>query len=233
MSAEVGFLAALQLGDSLFPSGGFTLSHGLETLAARGLVRDAGDLQAWLETTLVWQVGPSDGVAAGAAWAAADPSPSSEQTLAELLQIDALLYASKLAREPRDASVRTGRQLLSVLAALISSPIPYRSEVAAGRTPGTHAVALGLGGRLLGLGRLETVLLQLHLHVSSCLGAALRLIDVDDVEAQRIRLDLSPSLRDVARDALDTPWKELYACAPQTELMTMLHERSTVRLFAS
>jgi hypothetical protein len=33
--------------------------------------------------------------------------------------------------------------------------------------------------------------------------------------------------------ALAIPWRELHASAVQTELMTMLHERSTMRLFAS
>ena len=58
MSDPLALLAALQLGDSLFPSGGFTLSHGLETLSAAGLVRDADSLQEWLESTLSCQVGP-------------------------------------------------------------------------------------------------------------------------------------------------------------------------------
>ena len=233
-----GFLAALQLGDSLFPSGGFTLSHGLETLAERGLVRTAADLREWLATTLTRQVSPSYGVAAAAAWTTA-ASPS------VIREIDALLLATKLAREPREASVRTGRQLLSILATLVEGSdddfgsearaglSAVRSDVLAGRAAGTHAVALGLAGRVLGLGRRETVLLLLHLHVAGCIGAALRLLDVDDVEMQRVRLDLVPALCAATDAALSTPWKEMYACAPQTELMTMLHERATVRLFAT
>jgi urease accessory protein len=108
-----------------------------------------------------------------------------------------------------------------------------RADVLAGRTPGTQAVILGVAGRTLGLGRRETVLLLLHLHVAGCLGAALRLLDVDDVEMQRVRLELAPTLGAAADAALAIPWKEMYACAPQTELMTMLHERATVRLFAT
>jgi urease accessory protein UreF len=49
MSEPLAFLAALQLGDSLFPSGGFTLSHGLEA-AATGLVGSADELYEWLST---------------------------------------------------------------------------------------------------------------------------------------------------------------------------------------
>jgi urease accessory protein len=38
------FLAALQLGDSLFPSGAFSHSYGLEALVADGIVCDASSL---------------------------------------------------------------------------------------------------------------------------------------------------------------------------------------------
>ena len=278
-----GFLAALQLGDSLFPSGGFILSHGLETLAERGHVRNAAEPRAWLAMTLTHQIAPSDGVASAAAWDVADHP-------AAVREIDALLLATKLAREPREASIRTGRQLLATLASLVGgaaispllAPMPadsndrradlpavasngllrdsaavtdpaldahaglsdhrvappaalarLRGDVLAGRTAGTHAIVLGVAGRALGLGRRETILLLLHLHVAGCIGAALRLLDVDDVEMQRVRLDLVPTLCAATDAALSTPCKEMYACAPQTELMSMLHERATVRLFAT
>jgi urease accessory protein UreF len=92
---------------------------------------------------------------------------------------------------------------------------------------------LGLAGRQLGLSQREIVLLLLHLHVAGCLGAALRLLDVDDVEIQRIRLALAPTLVDAADAALAIPWQKMYASALQTELMAMLHERAMMRLFAS
>ena len=231
MRAE-SLLAALQLGDSLFPSGGFTLSHGLETLAERGLVHDARTLQAWITSSVRWQVATSDGVAAAAAWSAGDD-------LNGVAEIDHYLLATKLAREPREASIRTGRQMLATLSTIAGGTVSeYRREVLTGRAPGLQPIGLqpiglGLAGRQLGLGRRETVLLLLHLHVAGCLGAALRLVDVDDVEAQRIRLAIAPVLAEAADEALATPWKEMYACAVQTELMTMIHERATMRLFAS
>lgn len=222
-----GLLAALQLGDSLFPSGGFTLSHGLETLAERGLVRDAADLEDWIATGLRWQLGPSDGVAAAAVWDAA-------QDLEHVARIDDHLLSTKLAREPREAAARSGRQSLSVLASMAGEPFAaYRRQVLTGAAPGLQPIVLGLAGRMLGLDRRDTVLLLFHLYVAGCLGAAMRLLDVDDVEAQRIRFNLTPAMLATADAALALPWEEMYACAVQTELMTMLHERSTVRLFAS
>jgi urease accessory protein len=225
--SDAGLLAALQLGDSLFPSGGFTLSHGLETLAEHGHVLDARSLREWIAVPLRWQVATSDGVAAAAAWAAGDD-------LVLAAEIDRLLQATKLAREPREASERTGRQMLSTLALLAGGPLTaYRREVAAGRAPGLQPIVLGLAARQLGIGRRETVLLLLHLYVAGCLGAALRLLDVDDVQVQQIRLALAPALEAAADEALAIPWKEMYACAAYTEMMTMIHERATMRLFAS
>jgi urease accessory protein len=226
-ASDSALLAALQLGDSLFPSGGFTLSHGLETLAERGLIDDASSLELWIAGTVRWQVGPTDGVAAAAVWDAGDD-------LRLVGEIDRRLLVTKLAREPRQASERTGRQMLATLAAISGGRLAhYRREVLAGRVPGLQPVVVGLAGRQLGVGRRETVLLLLHLHVAGCLGAALRLIDVDDVETQRIRLSLIPGLVAAADGALTTHWTEMYACALQTELMTMIHERATTRLFAS
>lgn len=224
---DAGLLAALQLGDSLFPSGGFTLSHGLETLAERRLIADAATLQEWIAISLRWQLAPSDGVAAAAAWEHADD-------LEQVAEIDRLLQATKLAREPREASERTGRQTLATLATLAGGALArYRREVVAGRAPGLQPVVLGLAGRQLGICRRETVLVLLHLFVAGCIGSSLRLLDVDDVETQRIRHALGPEILAAADEALAVPWKEMYACAVHTELMTMMHERATMRLFAS
>ncbi|MCC7367051.1 MAG: urease accessory protein [Chloroflexi bacterium] len=231
LRADGALLAALQLGDSLFPSGGFTLSHGLETLAERRLVTDAASLQTWIANTVRWQIGTTDAVATAAAWAAADDL---DLDLDLVAQIDRRLLATKLARESRQASERTGRQTLSTLAGLAGGRLADLRRLVLNRTtPGLYPVVLGVAGRQLGMEQRATVLLLLHLHVAGCLGAALRLIDVDDVEAQQIRFRLAPLLAAVADEALTIPWKEMYGCAVQTELMTMMHETAITRLFAS
>ena len=45
-SRHAALLALLQISDSLFPSGGFAHSYGLEQLVREGIVRDAGGLEA-------------------------------------------------------------------------------------------------------------------------------------------------------------------------------------------
>src|SRR2546427_563904 len=60
----------LHLCDSLFPIGGFAFSDGLEAAAARHLIRDAGELGAWLDTVLDESVGRCEGPAGAPAWGA-------------------------------------------------------------------------------------------------------------------------------------------------------------------
>jgi len=134
------FLAALQLGDSLFPSGAFTQSSGLETLVADGEVTAAADLRALLRTHLVHRLARADLpvlLAVHDAAAAGD--------LDTVLEADRLLAAVKLAREERTASARTGRRIAAEAARLAPTPVLTRfvEAVAAGRCIGCAAVAQG------------------------------------------------------------------------------------------
>lgn len=101
-------LVSLQLTDSAFPSGFYTLSHSLEGFAQAGAV-DAAGVPHLLHDLLLHGVGPADATAlalAHRATAAGDP--------AAVVRIDEHLFATKLGREMRQAATRTGRQLLDL-----------------------------------------------------------------------------------------------------------------------
>ena len=75
-----GLLAVLQLSDSAFPSGRYTLSHGLETFAQEGLLErpcPPARLAALLGDCIRFGVGPSDGVALACAHRAVAPTEAS------------------------------------------------------------------------------------------------------------------------------------------------------------
>ncbi|WP_306673364.1 urease accessory protein UreF, partial [Streptomyces sp. UH6] len=96
-------LVSLQLTDSAFPSGFYTLSHGLEGFAQAGAV-DAGSLPALLHDLLRHGVGPADATALALAHRAA--AAEDWETVAA---VDTRLHATKLNREMRQAATRTGR----------------------------------------------------------------------------------------------------------------------------
>ena len=98
----MAFLGSLQLADSFFPGGGYTLSHGLESYAEAGLL-DATSLTAISRDLIRLSVGPSDAVALAITMRGAQ-----QGDLDLIAAADQRLTAVKLAREPRQASIRLG-----------------------------------------------------------------------------------------------------------------------------
>ena len=63
MNTDLSELTLMQLSDSFFPSGLYTMSNGLETIFDEKRVSSEGDVYDFLEVTLEQQLGPADSVA--------------------------------------------------------------------------------------------------------------------------------------------------------------------------
>ena len=81
-ASGVEFLNALQLSDSFFPTGLYTLSHGFEAFVQAGLASKE-DLEALLRDYLENVLGPADGVALSHAHRAVEG-----RDLGRLLEVD-------------------------------------------------------------------------------------------------------------------------------------------------
>ena len=219
----------MQLCDSFFPSGLYTLSHGLESFVQAGLA-GPGDLEPLLLDYLEHLVGPGDAVAVAHAHEA-----TATGDLARLAEVDRRLFALKLAREAREASCRVGRRLLGTLAHLTADAriTEYRSRVDGGVCPGTAAVALGAGAASLGIGRREAMLMELYTFATSFLGAALRLVRLDHLEAQGILARAAAPMLRLVDEHAERALEEMHGFAPWIDVMTMSHERADLRLFVS
>lgn len=229
-TAPETLLYALQLADSLFPTGGFTLSHGLEAGVNIGLISSPEEVENLLRVLLGHSTGTLDAIALAGAWRAAE---SADLDIVQL--IDEELYARKLSREGREASARMGRNLLTVAGILAKDCFvkSYRALVDAKRTPGTHAVALGVLTSALGIGEREAVLGSLYTFAAGYLGAAQRLLPLDHLTVQAILGRMRPVMVEVAEEAISRPWQEMSSFAPEAEILAMRHERTMTRMFAS
>ncbi len=223
------FLASLQLADSFFPSGGYTLSHGLETYAEAGLL-DAQSLTAIAADLIRASVGPSDAVALAVACRAAP-----EGDLDQIAEADRRLTAVKLAREPRQASMRLGRQLLAVARDVFADPVSgaYLERVKAEGLPGNQAVAMGMLKARQGVPVREAVTAELYAFAAGCAGAALRMSLIDHRQAQTVIHDLRPAVIAATDDALERSVAEIGGSVPFAEIMTMRHETAEIRLFVT
>jgi len=230
MTNSLSFLAALQLADSAFPSGGFALSHGLESLVQDGTVRDEATLIDAIRALLAGQAGPTDAVALVGAHRAA--RAGDDETL---WAVDRALLAAKLARESRQVSLRSGSRLLSLARNLTDAPViaRFRAANGAGATPGTYPAVLGALLAALAVDEREAALLLLHGLVGNLTGAALRLLRFDHEGAQRVRTALAPLMAALADGACATSWREMASAAPRWEIAAMRHAYAETRLFVS
>lgn len=230
LPAEISLLSAFQLGDSMFPSGRYTLSHGLEMFVETGRVHDADSLEGIVRDYLIQSLARCEAVVVGAAHTAA-----ANGDLDDLIDIDRQLHALRLPIEASSASVRTGRQYIRTSQRLVESDILNRFATAAqeGLTPGSHATVVGITSFAWGVDRHTAVLGELYAYSAALVGAALRLMRLDHVDAQAILMRLQPDITRAAHTAVATNYQDMHAFAPSIDIMQMLHERSRMRLFAS
>ena len=214
-------LAALQLGDSAFPSGAFTQSYGLETLVAERAVLSASDVEAVLAAHLRHRLAKSDLPAMLAAHRAA-----THTDVDLVIRIDAALTAIKMTREERQASHRMGARLMTETRRLAPHPILESS-------PENAAVAFALAGLAMGLSARESAFTYAYSFASSLVSASMRLLRIGHGEAQAALRRSHPEIERAVDDAETVPWEALCPFAPRLEMAAARHERSPARLFAS
>lgn len=255
-------LLALQFTDSSFPSGMYTLSHGLEGLREAGVVGPAGPLSVAdaVHGILRHSAGPAEATALALAWAATrehsgpapasgtpgapgapdapappGPGPDPSPLLAALTCIDQRLHATRLTREFRDGATRTGTQVLDLAAELLDDPVvsAWNDHVRARRSPGSQSVVMGVVYARGGLSQREAVAADLTALVISLSGAALRLRLADHRSAQALVRGAAPVIAEVTDAAVGRTLEELGGFAPVLDLASCHHERAEARLFAS
>src|SRR3954468_10194835 len=145
---DAALLAMLQLADSAFPSGAYTLSGGVETLVEEGIVNDVAGIDGCVRAMLLGRAARGDLAALVVAHRSASLAPPD---LDAIFEIDRRLEATKLAAEERLGSCRVGRRLATEAARLIDAPIvhAFREAIECGTTPGTAAVAFGVASAAL------------------------------------------------------------------------------------
>lgn len=223
-------LGLLQFSDSFFPTGGFSQSYGLETYVQHGLVDGGGSFREVLTTFIDHVLGREDGLAVSLAWKAA-----TAEDYSTLVQIDQILSSTKMARESRTASVKTGCRTLRTAGPLLDAPIlwEYLKLIETGFCSGHHAVAFGLVGCCAGLTLKQTTLGYLYNAVAAMVNNGVRLIPLGQQEGQCILWDLIPLLNRVASEILWKTLDNLGSTAPALEIRAMQHERLYTRLFMS
>ena len=223
-------LAFMQLADSFFPSGAYTLSHGLESLVQSGAVKTAEDVESFVRLLLCNKIGPMDLVALAHAHTA-----SKNNNMQLVRDIDARLFAQTPIEKTRIAQRQSGRALLMVA----GKTWPHEQldwlsqQTAKGEISCLHPIAFAVVARVAGLSMQETALAFMHGFTTGLLGAAIRLGTVGHLEAQQIRLRLADSMAAICLDCERYSLDDMWSCTPLVDLAQMRQAKLSRRLFAS
>ncbi|MGC9666107.1 urease accessory protein UreF [Planosporangium sp. 12N6] len=233
------FLAAVQLADSAFPSGRYTLSHGLESYVASGVVTAGSGVRGLLSLLtdqLEHGIATADGVALAWAHRAVSEAPDPRRYDEPLaLAADARLTSVKLVREARDAAARTGRGVLGTAVGSFAGPAltAYARLVYRGAAPGNGAVVMGLLTAERQTPLVYAVAVELYAFAAGWLNAAVRLGVADHRMAQAVLHRCGPVIDRAAHQACATDLDDMSSSTPLADVMGMRHEQATVRLFMS
>ena len=214
----------LQTTDSLFPTGAFSHSGGLEGLTAEGLLRTAEDAERAIEEILRHSCARIDLPACGLAHRAALAGD-----VASLVDLDGRVDALKAPREAREASRSLGRRRLRI----VRSIEEYRRLVEEDRTPGHQAVVTGMHGALEGISREETMLAYAYGTAAGLVSSAMKLLPLGQTRAQALLSRLGETMAETVREADGIGPEDLGCFLPLLDIASMRHEVARTRLFIS
>lgn len=220
--------ALMQLSDQFFPSGSFTLSHGLETLVQTQHVQSAEDLYSFLRLLLHNKVGSSDLVAVSQAYRA-----SVTEDFPALCAIDAALYAQTPIQAVRDTQRRSGRAILMVATSVWqnSQLSTLSTHVESGQMQGLHPILFAAIGQVAGLTEEDTLFAFLHGFLGSLCSAGIRLGVLGHIKAQIILKDMATDLETLACRAKSMELADIWSGTPFLDIAQMTHGQLPRKLF--
>ena len=220
----------MQLADSFFPSGSYTLSHGLESLVQSGRITAADDIETFIRLLLCNKVGGTDLVALAHAYVA-----SAGDDVGAIEEIDARLFAQTPIEKTRTAQRQSGRALLMVAGKTWPCAQLERlsMQTAKGEINCLHPVVFAVVAQVAGLGQSEALAAFVHGLVTGMLGAAIRLGAIGHLQAQQVRLAVADDMAAVCEEAGRLKLDEMWSCTPMIDFAQMRQARLSRRLFAS
>ena len=205
----------------VFPVGGFSYSHGLESAVDAGLVTEETSLRKWLGALIAFGSAWNDAVLFAETWRRA----SAGGDLGELADLGEALAGS---RERHTETMLQGAAFR--VAALNGWPHPVLDRL---RDACPYAVAVGAAFGAHGLPLEPALVVFLQAFVGNLVQAAIRLGVTGQSGAVSIVAALEAELTETARRATISTLDDLGSAAIISEIMSMKHESHYSRLFRS
>jgi urease accessory protein len=221
-------LRMMQLSDSFFPTGMYSMSNGLEAIFYSGKKIKAEELRELVKTYLEYQIGPADCTALGNAY-----EHAARSNLLKLLEVDRVIFSMKLVQEIRDASIRSGTQLVRCIRSFSDNKIlgQYDDAIRGGQAFGPYPVALAVAANAFLIPKEKAALVMLYSFSVSIVGAALRLGMLQHFDGQKVIDELKPTIVKVTKANINRPIEGMWQFAPSIDIIQISHERMNSKMF--
>ena len=225
---DLACLSAMQLSDSLFPTGLFAASNGLESLFLNKRITTVHELIEFDRVCLEQQIGPSDCIVVSNTY-----KSCLSHDYKSIMDIDSICSSMKTIRETREASFRSGIQLARCVREFENSEILdwYWNEIQKGKATGVYPVSFAICCNALKITREKSILVLMYGFVASITGAALRLGMIQHFDGQKIIHELKPLISRIARESSAKPLEDVWQFSPQMEINQMSHEGMDSKMF--
>jgi urease accessory protein len=221
-------LGMMQISDSFFPTGLYANSNGLESIFQNNKKITHLEVGRIIETQLKQQIGPTDLIVMENALKFA-----STKEFDRILELDMKINSIKNIKEFREASKRSGIQLLRCVREFIKDGIieEYLKFHHTGMISGAYPVSFGLCANALGISPQKAGLMFLYGFIVSVVGAASRLGITQHYQNQKIIHELKPLISQIVSECMDKSTKEIWQFMPHLEILQMHHERMDSKMF--
>ena len=228
MNTDFSDLSLMQISDSFFPTGLYTMSNGLETLFSEKRIASMDELYELIQTNIVQQIGPADCVALANAY-----NFTRSKDVERIIACDKLLFSMKLVKELREATCRSGTQMIKCISSFVNNDVmsEYYEAVKNSNTPGTHAVVTGVVSNALGIAKQKAVLHFLYGFSVSMVGAALRLGMIEHIQSQKILHQLKSVIAETCNQHISKSLSEMWQFAPECDVIQIAHEQTFSKMF--
>lgn len=221
----------MQLSDSSFPSGMFSLSGGLESLSHHNIITNWTQVHEFIMEQIEFQLIPCD-----CSVLTITMDAVKKNDLAQILNIDNKFYSMKLTKDIRNSLVRSGKQVFNCLLYMINDKnhflTQFKNKIETNATPCTYPVALGIYARCLDISLSSAMKILLYSFSSSVTSAAIRLGIIQHLDAQKILgLLAEPVNIFVTNKIKEKITTDIWQLTPLTEIHQMYHEHNESKMF--
>ena len=222
----------MQLSDSFFPSGMFSMSSGLEPLVNNKKITNWSDVLNFIIEQIEFQIYPCDCTVLSFALTGVK-----NNDLNTVVDIDKKYYSMKFAKEIRNSSTRSGKQVLNSIIHMMENHNnsdflnEFNKKIESKETPGTYPVTLAVGAVCLDIPLESITRMLLYSFSSSIVSAAIRLGLIQHLDAQKILKLLAEPINKLILTNEEKNLEDIWQLTPLTEIYQMNHERNESRMF--